>query len=367
MYKKLISISILSAIFATSAAFAEDKVVATVNGTSITQTALDEITEMMKLSRRAAGELSSNELLDDLIITEVVRQEAAKAKLTDRDDVKQKIKDFTDRLTLSVWSQDKLKTLKITDEELKAAYDKRMASQAKEEYKARHILLKTVEEAKAVIVELKKGTDFAELAKTKSTGPSSSKGGDLGWFAPSAMVAPFADVVEKMAKDAISETPVKTEFGYHVIKLEDKRPIKLPSFDTVKPQLQRVIEQKKMREYVQTLRTAADVKVLLNPAKPATPVITVTPVAADAKTAATPTPTAAPAPVPATPTTTPAVDAKTPAPAPSAAPTPAAPAPVPATPAATPAADAKTPAPAAPAPSTAPVPATTPAAPAPAQ
>jgi peptidyl-prolyl cis-trans isomerase C len=357
MYKKLISISILSAIFATSAAFAEDKVVATVNGTSITQTALDEITEMMKLSRRAAGELSSNELLDDLIITEVVRQEAAKAKLTDRDDVKQKIKDFTDRLILSVWSQDKLKTLKISDEELKAAYDKRMESQAKEEYKARHILLKTVEEAKAVIVELKKGTDFAELAKTKSTGPSSSKGGDLGWFAPSAMVAPFADVVEKMAKEAISETPVKTEFGYHVIKLEDKRPIKLPSFDTVKPQLQRVIEQKKMREYVQTLRTAADVKVLLNPAKPATPVITVAP-AADVKTAA-PTPIAAPA--PATPTATPAADAKTTAPAPSAAPTPTAPA------AAT--ADAKTTAPAAPAPSTAPVPATTPtpAAPAPAQ
>ncbi len=362
MYKKLISISILSAIFATSAAFAEDKVVATVNGTSITQTALDEITEMMKLSRRAAGELSSNELLDDLIITEVVRQEAAKAKLTDRDDVKQKIKDFTDRLTLSVWSQDKLKTLKITDEELKAAYDKRMASQAKEEYKARHILLKTVEEARAVIAELKKGTDFSELAKTKSTGPSSSKGGDLGWFAPSAMVAPFADVVEKMAKNAISETPVKTEFGYHVIKLEDKRPIKLPSFDTVKPQLQRIIEQKKMRDYVQTLRTNADVKILLDPAKMATPaaaVITVTPTA-NAKTAA-PTPTAAPAPVPATPTAPAAVDAKTVAPAPSAAPTPVAPA-------ATPTADAKTPAPAAPpAPSTAPAPVTTPAAPAPAQ
>lgn len=365
MYKKLISISILSAIFATSAVFAEDKVVATVNGTSITQTALDEITEMMKLSRRAAGELSSNELLDDLIITEVVRQEAAKAKLTDRDDVKQKIKDFTDRLILSVWSQDKLKTLNISAEELKAAYDKRMASQAKEEYKARHILLKTIEEAKAVIVELKKGADFAELAKTKSTGPSSSKGGDLGWFAPSAMVAPFADVVEKMAKNAISETPVKTEFGYHVIKLEDKRPIKLPSFETVKPQLQRVIEQKKMREYVQTLRTAADVKVLLNPAKPATPVITVTP---DTKTAA-PTPTAAPVAAPVTPAATPSADAKTAAPTPSVAPTPAAPAPVPVTPAATPAADAKTPAPAAPAPSTAPVPATTPtpAAPAPAQ
>jgi hypothetical protein len=167
------------------------------------------------------------------------------------------------------------------------------------------------------------------------------------------MVAPFADVVEKMAKEAISETPVKTEFGYHVIKLEDKRPIKLPSFDTVKPQLQRVIEQKKMREYVQTLRTVADVKVLLDPAKPAIPAATP---AADAKTAA-PTPTVAPVPV--TPTA-PAAPALNTAPVPVTTPT----APVPATPAATtPAADAKTTAPAAPAP----VPATTPAAPAPAQ
>jgi peptidyl-prolyl cis-trans isomerase C len=341
MYKKLISVGILSAVFTASSAFAEDKVVATVNGSNIMQSALDSIGEMMKHSRMAAGEVSQTALLDDLIVTEVVRQEAAKTAIAGRDDIKEKIKEVTDRLVLNAWSQDKVKELKITDADLKAAYEKRMAGQAKEEYSARHILLKTEAEAKAVMEELKKGADFAELAKKKSTGPSSSKGGDLGWFAPTAMVAPFAEAVEKMTKGSYGTAPVKTEFGYHVIKLEDKRPIKLPSFDSVKAQLQRVLEQEKMREYVQTLRAAADVKVLLAPAATPAPVkkpATATPAAATpAPAAATPAATAAPA------ASTPAAPAPaatkpaTPAPAATTAPTatkPATPAAAPATPAA---------------------------------
>lgn len=310
MYKTLISVGILSAVFTASSAFAEDKVVATVNGNNIMQSALDGIGEMMKHSRMAAGEVSQTALLDDLIVTEVVRQEAAKTAIAGRDDVKEKIKEVTDRLVLNAWSQDKVKALKITDADLKAAYEKRMAGQAKEEYSARHILLKTEAEAKAVMEELKKGADFAELAKKKSTGPSSSKGGDLGWFAPTAMVAPFADAVAKMTKGTYGTAPVKTEFGYHVIKLEDKRPIKLPSFESVKAQLQRVLEQEKMREYVQTLRAAADVKVLLAPVTapkttPAPAVAAPAPVTAPAATVA-PAPAATPAPVATTPATTPA-------------------------------------------------------------
>ena len=315
MYKNLMSVAILTALFSASSAFAEDKTVATVNGSNIMQSALDGIGEMMKHSRMAAGEVSQTALLDDLIITEIVRQEAAKTDIVGRDEIKEKIKEFTDRLVLNAWSQDKVKALKITDAELKTAFDKRMEGQAKDEYSARHILLKTEAEAKAVLVELKAGADFAELAKKKSTGPSSSKGGDLGWFAPSAMVAPFAAAVEKMTKGSYGIAPVKTEFGYHVIKLEDKRPIKLPSFESVKPQIQRVIEQEKMREYVQTLRAAADVKILLAPAaieKKPTAAVTpapTTPAAAVVPPAATPA-VAAPAPKPVTPaaaTTTPAV------------------------------------------------------------
>jgi len=323
MYKKLISMGILSAVFTASSVFAEDKVVATVNGTNIMQSALDSIGDMMKHSRMPTGEVSQTALLDDLIITEIVRQEAAKTTIAGRDKIKEQVKEFTDRLVLNAWSQDKVKELKITDTDLKAAYEKRMAGQAKEEFSARHILLKTEAEAQAVLKELKAGADFVELAKKKSTGPSSSKGGDLGWFAPSAMVAPFADAVGKMAKGAYS-TPVKTEFGYHVIKLEDKRPIKLPSFETVKPQIQRILEQEKMREYVQTLRAAAEVKVLLDPTPTKKPSEAKPAEATPAAAAPTPAP-ATPAPAPATPAaTTPAPAAAepasaTPAPAPAAA------------------------------------------------
>jgi peptidyl-prolyl cis-trans isomerase C len=303
---------------------------------------------MMKHSRQA-GDVNKNALLDDLIITEIVRQEAKKAGIAAREGIKTKLKEFEERLVLSAWSQDKIKGLNISDEELKAAYDKRMEGQAKDEYSARHILLKTEEEAKAIIEELKAGADFAELAKKKSTGPSSSKGGDLGWFAPSAMVAPFADAVKKMVKGNYTPAPVKTEFGYHIIKLEDKRPIKLPSLEAVKPQIKRVLEQEKMREYVQTLRAAADVKILLEgastpkavEAKPtvgAKPAVATPPPAAEVKPAvATPTPAATapvavPAPAVVTPpaTTTPAPAAPT-APAPVVAPVaPAAVAPAPA-------------------------------------
>ncbi len=268
MGKKLLTTGLLSLSIAISTAlftpaYAEDATIATVNGTDIKQSTLDTLMDMMKHSNRV-GDVDKSTLLEDLITTEIVRQEATKAGLADREDIKKKVKDFQDRLILNAWSQDKVKSLNITDDELKAAYKKRMEGQAKKEYKARHILVKTEPEAKVIIDELKNGADFAELAKKKSTGPSGPNGGDLGWFSPNAMVAPFSEAVQAMQKGDVSKTPVKTEFGYHVIKLEDIRDIKLPDFEAVKPQLKRVIEQEKMKDYVQSLRASAKVKILID-------------------------------------------------------------------------------------------------------
>lgn len=263
MGKKILTVGILSLSLAISSVFAEDKVIATVNGEDINQSSLDALTDMVKRSKRM-GDIDKSAMLDDLIVTEIVRQEAKKAGLAERDDIKKKVKEFEDRLILNAWSQDKVKSLNISDEEIKAAYKKRNEGQAKSEYKARHILVKTEAEAKVLIDELKKGADFIELAKTKSTGPSGPNGGDLGWFSPNAMVAPFSEAVQKMEKGKFTETPVKTEFGYHIIKLEDKRDIKLPGLDAVKPQIKRVIEQEKMKEYIQSLRATADVKILID-------------------------------------------------------------------------------------------------------
>ena len=236
--------------------------VATVNGQVITKETLDSLVGMIKATSPDT-KVDTKSLLDDLIITELARQEANKSDLANSPDVKEKVKNFTDKLVLDAWAKDKAASFKISDADLKAAYDKQVAAGDKSEYKARHILMKTKEEAAGIIKDLEKGTDFADLAKKSSDGPSAAQGGDLGWFKPASMVKPFADAVAKMEKGTYTKEPVQTEFGWHVIKLEDKRDVKPPEFEALKPQLQCQMEQEKMMAYMQDLRTKADVKVTL--------------------------------------------------------------------------------------------------------
>lgn len=261
--------------------------VATVNGQTITKATLDSVLEMVRRSS-PDGKADAKGILDDLIITELARQEASKSGLADKEEVKQKIKDFTDKLVLNAWTQEKATSFKIEDAELKAAYDKIVADGGKTEYKARHILMKTKEEAEGVIKDLEKGVDFADLAKKSSDGPSAAMGGDLGWFKPGSMVKPFADAVTKMEKGTYTKEPVQTEFGWHVIKLEDKRDVKPPEFESVKPQLQRQLAQEKMIKYMEDLRTKADVKVMLPEEKAADAKPAAAPAAAPADAAAKP-------------------------------------------------------------------------------
>ena len=242
---------------------AEDKTpVATVNGQAITKDTLDSLTGMIKATS-PDGKVDTKSLLDDLIITELARQEANKTDLANSPDIKEKVKNFTDKLVLDAWAKDKAASFKIGDDELKAAYEKQIAGGDKSEYKARHILMKTKEEAEGIIKDLEKGTDFADLAKKSSDGPSAAQGGDLGWFKPGQMVKPFADAVAKMEKGTYTKEPVQTEFGWHVIKLEDKRDVKPPELEALKPQLKAQLERDKMMAYMQELRGKADVKVML--------------------------------------------------------------------------------------------------------
>jgi len=239
-----------------------EEIVAIVNGTDLKRGTLDAVIEMAKRSRPGT-QLDEKALLDDLIATEIARQEAKKSGLGEREDVKAKVQNFADKLILNTWMQEKASSLKISDEEIKAVYEERIKDMPKTEYKARHILVKTEDEGKALIKELTGGKDFVELAKEKSTGPSGPKGGDLGWFKPQGMVKPFAEAVVAMKTGAVSEAPVETQFGWHVIKLEEQRDVKLPEIDSMKPQLKRQLEQKSMLEHMKGLRAEADVKVLL--------------------------------------------------------------------------------------------------------
>ncbi|SEA10571.1 peptidyl-prolyl cis-trans isomerase C [Thiothrix caldifontis] len=247
--------------------YADDKkVVATVNGTDITQETLDTVVGMV--GGMPGAQVDTKAIIDDLIITELARQEANKAGLAERQEIKDKIKDATDRLVLNTWTQEKAASFKPSDDELKKAYEERTSGE-KLEYKARHILMKTKEEAQSIIKELESKVDFADLAKKSSDGPSANQGGDLGWFKPNTMVKPFADAVAKMEPGTITKEPVQTEFGWHVIKLEERRDVKPPEFDTLKPQLEREYQQKKMLAYMDELKSKADIKVMLPETKPA--------------------------------------------------------------------------------------------------
>ena len=149
----------------------------------------------------------------------------------------------------------------VSDEELKKAYDESYGNFESSEYRARHILVDNEARAKELIEELNKGADFVTLAKENSTGPSGPNGGDLGWFTTDTMVKPFGDAVKLMDKGAHSEDPVETQFGWHVIKLEDIRKLEKPDIESVKEELTTDIRVAKVRAKMDALRESAKIVV----------------------------------------------------------------------------------------------------------
>jgi len=239
---------------------AEDTVIATVNGSKIMKSTLDGY---LKLLKKSGGKADTNTAVDDLVATEIAVQEAAKTDILQRPEIKKALNDYKRNVLLKIWTKEKVDSFNISDDEIKKAYEDRVTKLASKEYNARHILVKTEDEAKAIIKELEGGADFAKLAKEKSTGPSGTNGGSLGWFKAQTMVPAFANAVKGMKKGEFSKEPVKTQFGYHVIKLEDSRDAKLPPLESLKPQLKRVIAQKKMMDFMKGLKEKADVKITL--------------------------------------------------------------------------------------------------------
>ncbi len=236
-----------------------DVVIATVNGDKIMKSTLDGYLAILKKSGKGDKEAAVN----DLVATEIALQEAKKTDILERPEIKKMLSDFTRNVLLKTWTKEKVESFDIGDAAIKAAYDERVTKLASQEFNARHILLKTEDEAKAVIKEVAGDADFATVAKEKSTGPSGSNGGSLGWFKAQTMVPAFADAVKAMKKGEVSKEPVKTQFGYHVIKLEDSRDAKLPTLESLKPQLQRVISQQKMLAYMEDLKKTAKIEITL--------------------------------------------------------------------------------------------------------
>jgi len=241
-------------------------VLAKVNGDAIRQSDVTLAEEELGPSLAQMDPASRKEnVLSFLIDMKIVAKAAEAKKVEDRDDFKAKLAFARNRLLMDNLLGTEGKAA-LTDDAMKKVYEeaaKQISSE--QEVHARHILVETEDEAKAVEAELKKGADFAELAKKKSKDPGASDGGDLGFFTKDQMVPEFSAVAFALEPGKVSD-PVKTQFGWHVIKVEEKRNRKAPEFDQVKPQIETYVTRKAQADYVAKLREAAKVERTEQPA-----------------------------------------------------------------------------------------------------
>lgn len=246
---------------AAPAAAAETAVVATVNGQPITEEML-QIYGAQRSRNPGAQPISREAALDELVNIELVTQDAEKHNIDKRPNVAKQLDWQRRSLLVGVSMREYVATHPITDDELKKAYDEQVKKHDGHEYHARHILVDNEDEAKSLIAELGKGGDFAKLATEKSKDPSGKQGGgDLGWFSTDQMVKPFSDAVAKMKKGDISKKPVQSQFGWHVIKLEDTREVPPPSFENLKEQLQMQLQNQRVDAYLAELRKDAKIDI----------------------------------------------------------------------------------------------------------
>ena len=199
-------------------------------------------------------------VLRGLVSERLIYKEALKVGFDKSEDVKKRVENLQKQLVIQTYIENKSKAL-VTDEQIKTLYEEKLvASKGQEELKARHILVATEEEAKKLSADLKKGGDFEKVAKDKSTDKGSGvNGGDLGWFAKDKMVPEFFDGAFKLKKGEVS-TPIKSSFGWHVIKLEDRRPLKIASIEESKDALKAELTNKAIQSYVESLLKTASIK-----------------------------------------------------------------------------------------------------------
>jgi peptidyl-prolyl cis-trans isomerase C len=250
----------------------DDPVVARVDGAEIRQSDLNTAEEDVGNQVAQMGPEAKREYLVSFLADMMLVAKAAEAKkVQDGAEFKRKLNLARTKLLMEQYLQAEAKAA-VTEAAMRKVYDEAVGQMSKEpEVRARHILVETEDEAKALLAELKKGADFAELAKSKSKDPGSAEGGDLGYFTKDQMVPEFSEVAFKLDKGALSD-PVKSQFGWHIIKVEDKREKQPPEFDKVKDQLETYVVRRSQIEMITKLRQAAKIERLTPPAAaPAAP------------------------------------------------------------------------------------------------
>ena len=235
--------------------------VATVNGKPIPAAKVDQVVKQVVAQGKATDSPQLREAIKkDLIGREVLIQEADKQGVGTRPDVKNAIDNARQSIIINAMLADYIKKNPVKDAEIKAEYDKYKAQVGDKEYHARHILVGTEDEAKQIIAKLKGGAKFEDLAKQSKDPGSAANGGDLDWASPASFVPEFSKAMTSLQKGAITETPVKTQYGYHVIKLEDVRAAKIPPLEEVKQQVAESLQQRKLAAFRDELMKKAKIQ-----------------------------------------------------------------------------------------------------------
>ena len=256
------SLSALTAatlIAAAPLAFAQN--VAIVNGKAVPSSRVTVLEQQIAASGRPVDDATRAQIKEEVILREVFVQEAQKRGIAATDEYKNQMELARQTILIRALFADYQKKNPVSDAVLKGEYDKFVAANGGKEYRARHILVEKEDEAKAIIAAIKGGAKFEDQAKAKSKDPGSgANGGDLDWANAASYVTEFSEAMIKLDKGQMTETPVKSQFGFHIIRVDDVRQAKLPGFDELKPQIAQQMQQQKLAEFQKSLREKAKIQ-----------------------------------------------------------------------------------------------------------
>jgi len=234
---------------------------AIVNGKPVPTSRVDALKQQVERSGRPVTPEILAQIKEELIAREIFMQEARKRGLDASEDYKAQLELARQSLLIRELFANFQKKNPVTDAEIKAEYDKFVAANGGKEYRARHILVEKEDEAKSLIADLKKGAKFEDLAKKASKDPGSgANGGDLDWANAASYVPEFSNAMVKLEKGQLTDTPVKSQFGYHIIRVDDVREAQLPKLEEVKPQITQQLTQSKLGKFQEDLRSKAKVQ-----------------------------------------------------------------------------------------------------------
>jgi peptidyl-prolyl cis-trans isomerase C len=260
MKKQMIWTAVAAAVLATLSISANAQNIAIVNGKAVPSSRVEALKQQVARSGRPITPEVEGQIKEEVIAREIFMQEAQKRGLDTTEEYKSQIELARQTILIRELFAEFQKTSAVTDADVQAEYDKFVAANGGKEYRARHILVETQAQAEAILASLKKGGKFEDIAKKQSKDPGSgANGGDLDWAAPGNYVKEFSDAMVALNKGQVS-APVQSQFGFHIIRLDDVREAQLPSLEDVKPQIVQQMTQQRMGAFQQELRAKAKVE-----------------------------------------------------------------------------------------------------------